>query len=53
MTDPRGHRIVDRAPARAVIAAGSKGGMGSEEEHDDVPLGNEGAATAAPFFGFF
>ncbi len=52
MTDGRGHVQVGRVPAlaRAVDATGSKGGMGSEEEHDDLPLGNEGAATAAPFF---
>ena len=51
MTLGRGHENVARAPAlAAVIALESKGGMGSEEEHDDVPLGNEGAATAAPFF---
>jgi hypothetical protein len=52
MTDGRGHVQVGRVPAsaRAVVATGSKGGMGLEEVNDDVPLGNEGAATAAPFF---
>lgn len=52
MTDRRGHDLVGRAPARAraVVATGSKGGMATEKEHDDVPLGNEGAAAAAPFF---